>query len=101
MLTSELESPALVRRSPRSVVWIVLVASAGAFLLTGLTTTAIVLSRVAVLPASINTSFWMWFPLAGGLTLASLGLRTLRWIFLLRRAETRIPIRDACIAYLA
>ena len=35
------------------------------------------------------------------LTVASLSLRSLRWIFLLRRAETRIPIRDAYIGYFA
>ena len=33
------------------------------------------------------------------LTVASISLRSLRWIFLLRRAETRIPIRDAYIGY--
>src|SRR5439155_27325055 len=31
----------------------------------------------------------------------SLSVRSLRWRFLLRRAETRIPIRDAYIGYFA
>ena len=45
----------------------------------------------------------LWFALAAasGLTLVSLGLRAMRWIFLLRRSETIIPIRDAYIGYFA
>jgi ubiquinone/menaquinone biosynthesis C-methylase UbiE/uncharacterized membrane protein YbhN (UPF0104 family) len=45
--------------------------------------------------------FWISLTVACVLTLASLGLRALRWIFLLRRSDTRIPIRDAYIGYFA
>ncbi|MFN7984428.1 MAG: lysylphosphatidylglycerol synthase domain-containing protein [Vicinamibacterales bacterium] len=38
---------------------------------------------------------------ASALAAASVSLRSLRWIFLLRRAEIRIPIRDAYIGYLS
>jgi hypothetical protein len=38
---------------------------------------------------------------AAALTIVSLMLRSLRWIFLLRRAHVRIPIRDAYIGYFA
>src|SRR5262245_31764036 len=52
-------------------------------------------------PSLPRWSFWLSIAVASTLTLTSLGLRTLRWIFLLRRSEIRIPIRDAYIAYLA
>ena len=45
--------------------------------------------------------FWLAFVAGCALTLLSVALRALRWIFLLRRSETRIPIRDAYIGYLA
>jgi 2-polyprenyl-3-methyl-5-hydroxy-6-metoxy-1,4-benzoquinol methylase/uncharacterized membrane protein YbhN (UPF0104 family) len=90
-------------RPPRSVAWLLLLASAAAVLVTGLATTAVVLSQLPLPPATlaVGARFWAGVLVASGLTVASLGLRALRWIFLLRRAETRIPIRDAYIGYLA
>ena len=52
------------------------------------------------LPLALPT-FGIGLIVACGMTVASLGLRALRWIFLLRRSETRIPIRDAYIGYLS
>ena len=90
-------------RPPRSVAWLLLFASATAVLLTGLATTAAVFSQLAVTPTALPVGFrfWVWLLVASGLTVANLALRALRWIFLLRRVDTRIPIRDAYIGYLA
>ena len=90
-------------RPPRSVAWLLLLASATAVLVTGLATTVVVLSQLARTPTTlpVGSRFWIWLIVASGLTVASLALRALRWIFLLRRAATRIPIRDAYIGYLA
>ena len=90
-----------VRRPPRALAWVLLLASAAAVLLTGLAATVLLLYRLSVRPTPIGPAFWIWLLAAGGLTVLSLGLRALRWIFLLRRSETRIPIRDAYIGYLA
>jgi ubiquinone/menaquinone biosynthesis C-methylase UbiE/uncharacterized membrane protein YbhN (UPF0104 family) len=81
--------------------WVVLLASAAAVAAIGLLATVIVLTRAEALPASITAGTWLAFVAASFLTIVSLGLRSLRWIFLLRRAETRIPIRDAYIGYFA
>lgn len=89
-------------RAQRSVAWLLLLASAAAVLVTGLATTALVFSHLALWPMPIGRQgFWIWLFGACCLTIASLGLRALRWVFLLRRAEVRIPIRDAYIGYLA
>ncbi len=92
------------QRPPRSVAWLLLLASTAAVLVIGLVTTALLLDDLAW-PAPLGRQrFWIWLLVVGvacGLTGISLGLRALRWIFLLRRAETRIPIRDAYIGYLA
>ncbi len=79
--------------------WVVLVASAAAVALTGVVATAIIFGSLSG-PAPPST-LWFRFLIAGVLTIASLGLRSLRWVFLLRRAEIRIPIRDAYIGYFA
>jgi ubiquinone/menaquinone biosynthesis C-methylase UbiE len=80
----------------------VLLVSAVAVLLAGVAATALVLSQVQPAAALLRLpAFWTWLILACLLTLLSLGLRTLRWIFLLRRSEVRIPLRDASIGYLA
>jgi uncharacterized protein (TIRG00374 family) len=89
------------RRAPRSIAWALLLGSAAAVLVTGLIATAVVLSRLAPGPVPARPLFWISFFIACLLTLASLGLRALRWVFLLRRSDTRIPIRDAYIGYLA
>ncbi len=86
-------------RPPRAMAWVLLMASAVAVLLTGLLATTLLLgdtSRVSVPPR-----FWLELAVAAGLTVVSLMIRSLRWIFLLRRADTRIPIRDAYIGYFA
>jgi 2-polyprenyl-3-methyl-5-hydroxy-6-metoxy-1,4-benzoquinol methylase/uncharacterized membrane protein YbhN (UPF0104 family) len=90
-------------RPPRSVAWLLLLASATAVLVAGLAATAVVLSPLALTPTTlpVGSRFWIWLLVASGLTVVSLALRALRWIFLLRRANTRIPIRDAYIGYLA
>jgi hypothetical protein len=81
--------------------WVLLLASAAAVFLTGLAATVTILGSVGGPPAAIGAGFWIRFLAACGLTVVSLGLRSLRWIFLLRRSETRIPIRDAYIGYFA
>jgi ubiquinone/menaquinone biosynthesis C-methylase UbiE/uncharacterized membrane protein YbhN (UPF0104 family) len=91
-----------VRRAPRSVAWVLLLVSAAAVLVTGLIGTVVVLNRVEPLSTTAALpTFWMGLVVACGMTVASLGLRALRWVFLLRRCETRIPIRDAYIGYLS
>jgi ubiquinone/menaquinone biosynthesis C-methylase UbiE/uncharacterized membrane protein YbhN (UPF0104 family) len=99
--TSELEAAPAAARPPRAMAWVLLLASAAAVLLTGLFGTAIILGGLAGWPAQIGPGFWIRMLAASGLTVASLALRSLRWVFLLRRAETRIPIRDAYIGYFA
>lgn len=77
--------------------WVVLVASAAAVALTGIAATTIILGSLngPAPPAGL----WFRFLIAASLTAISLGVRSLRWVFLLRRAEVRIPIRDAYIGY--
>jgi SAM-dependent methyltransferase len=79
--------------------WVVLLASASAVVLVGLLATVLVLGRLDRQPVRLGLDVAAAFLVASGLTLVSLGLRSLRWIFLLRRAGTRIPIRDAYIGY--
>ncbi len=81
--------------------WVLLLASSAAVLLTGLVGTAVILGGLTRWPVQIGTGFWVRLVAACGLTIASLALRSLRWVFLLRRVETRIPIRDAYIGYFA
>src|SRR4030095_16448720 len=81
---------------------VLLLAAAAAVLITGLVGTALILSNDALSPSVLwRRGFWMWLAAACVLSLASLGLRGLRWIFLLRRSDTRLPIRDAYIGYFA
>lgn len=81
--------------------WVVLAAAAGSVLAVGVAATVILFGNLAVAPAVPSGRFWVGLLGASLLTAGSLGLRSLRWIFLLRRAETRIPIRDAYIGYFA
>jgi len=86
--------------TPRPVLWLILAACAAASAAVGIVATVVILGGIhdhAAWPATF------WLAIAGGavMTCASLGVRTLRWIFLLRRASTRVPLRDACIGYLA
>jgi hypothetical protein len=79
--------------------WFVLLTAAAAVLAVGLAATAILFTRLGGWPEPPGRGFWGGLLAACGLTVGSVGLRSLRWIFLLRRAETRIPIRDAYIGY--
>ena len=89
------------RTVQRSVAWIVLAASAAAVATIGLVTTTAILSASGAGLAPVPRTFWAAIA-AGALGICiSFGIRTLRWVFLLRRSGVRIPIRDACIAYLS
>lgn len=87
-------------RPPRAMVWVVLLAMSGAVLVVGIVATGLVFARLGSTPLA-PWSFWPRLLGACVLTVISLSLRSVRWIFLLRRAETRIPIRDAYIGYFA
>jgi ubiquinone/menaquinone biosynthesis C-methylase UbiE len=82
------------------MVWVVLLAAALAVLVVGLVATVAIVGNLGSLPAAPG-GFWPRLVVACIFTVGSLGLRSLRWIYLLRRAETRIPIRDAYIGYFA
>src|SRR5689334_13771577 len=93
-------TPASAIRSPRAMVWLLLAASAAAICLIGVLATLLILGAFAG-SWRIGASFWIALAIASALTVASLVLRSLRWIFLLRRSSTRIPIRDAYVGYFA
>lgn len=93
-------------RPPRSMAWVILLASAIVTAGIGALATWMVLGRPSAAASEavarqVGAGYWSALAIACLLTLASVGVRTLRWIFLLRRAEVRIPIRDAYIGYLA
>lgn len=81
------------------IAWVVLLASAGAVASVGIVATAILLRKLSDYPQPTGSGFWWSLLGASALTVVSLGLRSLRWTFLLRRARVRIPIRDALIGY--
>ena len=85
----------------RRIAWVLLLASAAAVLVTGLFGTVLVLSQLGGGPGAWSPAFLLRLMMAAALTIVSLMLRSLRWIFLLRRAHVRIPIRDAYIGYFA
>lgn len=87
-------------RPPRATAWVLLLSSAAAVAGVGLFATAVLFSSIGSWPTP-PAGFWPRLLAACGLTLASLSLRSVRWIFLLRRSETRIPIRDAYVGYLS
>jgi len=93
---ADVAAPAV--KPPRAMVWVVLLAMSGAVFVVGLIATALVFARLGSTPLAPHT-FWLRLFGACALTVASLAVRSVRWIFLLRRAETRIPIRDAYIGY--
>jgi uncharacterized membrane protein YbhN (UPF0104 family) len=76
----------------RRIAWVLLLASAAAVLATGLFGTVLVLSELGGGPGALTASFWLRLAAAAALTIASLLLRSLRWIFFLRRAHIRIPL---------
>jgi ubiquinone/menaquinone biosynthesis C-methylase UbiE/uncharacterized membrane protein YbhN (UPF0104 family) len=79
--------------------WVVLLAGAAAVLAVGIVATFILFGNLEAYPRSPGARFWGSLIAASALTFASISIRSLRWVFLLRRAETRIPIRDAYIGY--
>ncbi len=99
MTVRELDSTR-IGRPPRAMAWVLILASAAAVVAVGLLATLLIFGTVGGWQAP-PAGFWPRFAAACGLTLASLGFRSLRWIFLLRRAEARLPLRDAYIGYLA
>ena len=88
-------------RPPRAMAWVLLLTSAGAILVVGIAATAVVFRNLGNSVGRVPPSLLVWFGLACILTVASLALRILRWIFLLRRSNARIPLRDAYIGYLS
>jgi ubiquinone/menaquinone biosynthesis C-methylase UbiE len=86
-------------RPPRAVAFTILVASAGAVALAGVAGTLIILATRNVQPAAAPPAFWPAFAGACALSIGSIGIRALRWVFLMRRSNIRIPIRDAMIGY--
>jgi SAM-dependent methyltransferase/uncharacterized membrane protein YbhN (UPF0104 family) len=100
-LENEWPAAAAAPPSPR-IIWVLLAASAAAILAVGAVATALILGDFAGSAwRSAGAAFWTRLAAAGALTIASLTIRSLRWVFLLRRAGTRIPIRDAYIGYFA
>src|SRR5262245_8808831 len=100
MAVRELDATRPIARPPRRAAWVLLLASAAAVVMVGVAATLLVVGNVGdwrTPPAG----FWPRLTAACLLTLASLGVRSVRWIFLLRRSEVRLPIRDAYIGYLA
>jgi ubiquinone/menaquinone biosynthesis C-methylase UbiE/uncharacterized membrane protein YbhN (UPF0104 family) len=81
--------------------WVLLAASAAAILVVGLIATILILGNFTGSFGPIRPAFWAALAGACVLTVVSVTVRSLRWIFLLRRAGTRIPIRDAYIGYFA
>ena len=86
---------------PRPVLWLALVASAVAMLAIGIVTTAVILGRVEPRLSSVPAAFGGAVAAGLAATMTSLAIRTLRWMFLLRRTSVRIPLRDACIGYVS
>jgi SAM-dependent methyltransferase len=87
------------RQRPRRIIWLLLFGSAGGVLLTGIVGTVFVLTQEGGTAEALTAGFWIRLGVASVLTIASLMLRSLRWMFFLRRVQTRIPIRDAYIGY--
>ena len=87
-------------RPPRVTAWLLLLASALAVFLVGVLATIVIFGSAGAWQAP-PAGYWPRLLGACVLTLASLSLRSLRWIYLLRRAEARVPIRDAYVGYLA
>jgi SAM-dependent methyltransferase/uncharacterized membrane protein YbhN (UPF0104 family) len=87
--------------APRPLVFLILAASGVAAVVAGAVATAHLLWQVDVPWRAIPRGHWVALGLALVLTLLSLGLRSLRWVFLLRRLQVYVPLRDSLVAYLA
>jgi len=81
--------------------WLLLVASAVTVLVIGATATVAMFVAAGPRDTPVPIRFWIALGLGAVLTVSSVVLRALRWMFLLRRAGTRIPLRDAYIGYLS
>ncbi len=101
MLTETLAGDAVAKPVPRPLLWLALAASAVAMLAVGAVTTAVILARADPELSSVPPAFGAAMAISLAATTASLAVRTVRWMFLLRRAGVREPLRDACIAYLS
>src|SRR5689334_2242102 len=101
MAVTDAEKLPHVARPPRAMAWVVLLAACAAVVAVGLVATVLLLGNIGGFPIPRGIRFWVSLVAACVLTVISIGIRTLRWIFLLRRAETRIPLRDAYIGYLS
>jgi ubiquinone/menaquinone biosynthesis C-methylase UbiE len=100
MAARQADVPSRAVRPPRAMVWVVLLAMSGSVAVVGLVATFLVFAQLGSTPLAPR-AFWVRLLGACALTVVSLSVRSVRWIFLLRRAETRIPIRDAYIGYFA
>jgi ubiquinone/menaquinone biosynthesis C-methylase UbiE len=81
--------------------WALVLASAAAVLLAGIAATALIFTNLTSALIVVPGLFWAAFVAACVATVVSLGIRGLRWVFLLRRSSIRIPIQDAYIGYFA
>ncbi len=87
--------------APRPIARLILIAFAVASVAVGVAATVVILSTVRPRTTPIPLTFWAAVGLGALVTCASLGLRTIRWVFLLRRTHVRVPLGDACIGYLS
>ena len=79
--------------------WVLVLASAAAVLFVGAVSTVLILGTLTPALTPVPRRYWVALAAACAATIVSLAIRSLRWIFLLRRANVRIPIRDAYIGY--
>ena len=86
---------------PRPLAWLVLAACAAAMFVVGLAATVAILGTAQPQAVAIPVRFWVGAAMGAILTAISVGIRTFRWVFLLRRTGVRAPLRDATIGYLA
>ena len=84
MVTSDARPAAVVRRPPRSTAWVLVLASAVAVALTGLAATALALWQLPAGQLNVAPGYIAALVFGAVLTVVSLGLRALRWIFLLQ-----------------
>src|SRR5262245_40785795 len=90
-----------LRAAPRPIARLILVACAAASMAAGLVTSVVILGAVGPRATPAPLAFWAAVGLGALVMCASLGIRTVRWVFLLRRTHARVPLRDTCIAYLS
>lgn len=86
---------------PRPLAFLVLAAAGLAAVVAGAIATTHLLLQVTVPWRDIPRAHWLAVVATILLSLVSLGIRSLRWVFLLRRTQTYVPLRDSLIIYLA